>query len=184
MRVRQLVLLGSIAMGVVGAFAVGCGSTDNGTTADAGSDVTTNDVAVDQATGQDTGADVKDAAASSCVEDSSIADLNPPDAALGGSSVGLCLGCLKSNCSAELAACAADCPCNNGVEGVLGCLLQGGSLTTCGAPILGLPGNSSNLGIALGQCLGGSCQAECLPVTDAGPKDGASDAPADAPDAG
>ena len=186
MRVRHWILFGSISVGLVGAFAVGCGSTDSGTATDAGSDVTT-DVAVDQNNGgQDTGTDAKDGGGTTCIEDSSIAQLSPPDAAIGegGASVGLCLGCIKTNCNTELAACAADCPCNNGVESVLGCVLQGGALLTCGAPILGLPGNSSNLGLALGQCLGANCQAECAPAVDAGPKDGASDAPADAPDAG
>jgi hypothetical protein len=184
-QIRQWLLLGSISMGLVGAFAVGCGSTDNGTTTDAGTDGTA-DVAVDTATGQDTGTgDAAKDAGSSCVEDSSIAQLSPPDAAIGegGASVGLCLGCIKSNCAAELNACAADCPCNNGIESVLGCVLQGGAILTCGAPILSLPGNSSNLGLALGQCLGTNCQAECTPAVDAGSKDGGGDAANDAPDA-
>ncbi len=185
MRVRYWVLFGSMSMGVVGAFAAGCGSTDATPTADAGSDVTTSDVAADQASDQNTGADVKDAG-SSCVEDASIATLSPPDAALadGASSVGICLGCIKGSCNAELAACAADCPCNNAVQGVIGCVLKGGQILTCGAPILGLPGNSSNLGLALGQCLAAGCQAECAPGLDAGAKDTGTDAVADAPDAG
>ncbi len=183
-RVGQWIMVGSISMSLAGGFAVGCGSTttDN-PVVDAGGD-TSADVTLDQGA-QDTGADVKDSGVA-CVEDSSIATLSPPDAAIadGASSVGICLGCIKGNCDTELNACAADCVCNNAVEGIIGCVLTGTAITTCGAPLAGLTGNSQLLGLSLGQCLIGNCRAECAPNIDAGQTDSASDAPADAPDAG
>ena len=183
MRVRHWILLGSVSMGLVGAALAGCGgSSDSGPATDAGADITTADVANDTATAQDTSVPPKDAAPS-CVEDASIATISPPDAAIadGASSVGVCLGCVKAKCSAELKACADDCPCNNAVEGAITCIFQGGSTTTCAGPIIGLPGNSGQLGIGLAGCLIQSCTQECQPTP---PKDGGTDAPADAPDAG
>jgi hypothetical protein len=183
MRVRHWILLGSVSMGLVGAALAGCGGSSDSTPAtDAGADITTADVANDTAPAADTSVPPKDAAPS-CVEDASIATISPPDAAIadGASSVGICLGCVKSKCSAELQDCAGDCPCNNAIEGAITCIFQGGSITTCGAPILGLPGNSGQLGFALGGCLQQSCAPECAPTLA---KDAGTDAPADAPDAG
>jgi hypothetical protein len=185
MRVRNLLVMGSLSLCLGGVFAAGCGgSSESSPAQDAGND-TTSDVGSDQSVADTSTSDVKEGG-NACVEDASLTQLNLPDASIadGGSSVGLCMGCIKANCDAELTACAADCPCNNAVETVLSCVLTRGFNQACLGPVLTLTGNSQQLGLGLGQCLLGSCQNACAPGLDAGTGDSGGDAISDSPSDG
>ena len=171
MRVRHWILLGASALFISGIAASGCGG-DSATPApvDAGQETTLQDTAPPP---QDTSTpDVGPADA--CVIDADLTQINPPDAGLeGGTSVGLCLGCIKSACGSQLSDCNKDCSCNTLIVGAFQCYEAGGSLTTCAAGIV----NADPTAQALGQCILLSCRQDCAPAQDSGPKDGAGDAP-------
>jgi hypothetical protein len=168
-------VLAIAASSLAPAIAVGCGGTTSGSSP---ADAATADATADQATavgpeaaspeapGEATspeaaspeaapeaasGAPPEDA---SCALDANIATLSIPDAAIGdtGASTGGCLSCIQSRCGAEVAACDSDCTCKADVVAFLACVALGGSVTTCGLPLV----SGSSAGFPLAQCAGGS----------------------------
>ncbi|HQY63820.1 MAG: hypothetical protein IPF92_14935 [Myxococcales bacterium] len=171
---RARVGLVLVAMGLFGAMvtAQGCGGTE--APVDAGvapADVSVADVAADVAP--------VDAAKDVVVKDTAPAcdpTIDPfkdvPDASVGdaGLSTGVCVGCAKSKCKAELDSCVKDCACQGPVIGVLECVLKqpGGvtqaSLFACAGPLQGAPTSVQTQGLAIAACLQRDCSAQCIPA--------------------
>jgi hypothetical protein len=173
MRVRHWVLLGASALFVSGIVASGCGgdSANPPATTDAGQDVSLQDTAPPPDTSVQ---DNAIADTNTCVIDADITKVNPPDAALeGGTSVGQCLGCVKTACGTQLNDCNADCPCNTLVWGVFQCLEQKGLNPTCFA---GLTGANDTAEQNFAACAVAACRPDCLGGGGDGGKDGANDA--------
>lgn len=162
-----------VAAGLFGAMvtAQGCGGTEAVTDAGpAPADVSVADVVVD-APVVDAAKDVAKDTAPTC--DTTIDPFkNVPDASVGdsGLSTGVCVGCAKSNCKAEIDACVKDCTCQGPVIGVLECVLKqpGGvtqaALLSCAGPLATAPGSVQNQGLAIAGCLQQKCAAECIPA--------------------
>jgi hypothetical protein len=189
MRVSQWLLGGAATAAIAGMIASGCGgSTNGGGEKDSGPDVgsVTPEAAAPEAAaeaGLDAPADV-------CVADADLTQLQEPDAEIGdtGATDLGCYTCIKSNCSAQLAACNGDCACNTAVVKFLACVQGGGTIVTCGTT-LATSGGTSGLPLAL--CVAGSafpggsgpgCLHECGvsfpeagPVEAGGAETGASD---------
>jgi hypothetical protein len=174
MRVRHWVLVGASALFIFGIAATGCGGSDESTpAADAGHDQSV----ADQVTPTDTGGpDIVDTGAA-CQSDADLNQLNLPDAAIPdtGTSVGVCLGCVKSTCSNQFKDCNDDPCCNGLIVGVFQCVASGTGFVQCATPLLG--GSVPPTASALGTCAALGCRSACL-GSAAG--DAASDAPSDA----
>lgn len=157
MRIRFLVVCVSVGL-FGGGFAVqACGGTQSDSTAatDAGADVV-------DATVKDTNApDVKDSAPPCDPTADFLKDI--PDASLadGASTTGVCLGCAKSKCKAELAACSKDCACQDIAGEAIGCYLKGESIIKCGSQFASVPTATRNIGIAVFGCINSECPDEC-----------------------
>ena len=182
MKLRHAILALSSCMMISGFAASGCGSTQtsNPVATDGGGDVVADNSV------RDVTPDVPREVAPSCIKDADFTQIPIPDASLGdgGTNSGVCVSCVRSNCTSQANACAADCECNNVVLGFFTCIGSGASLTTCGTPLLSLPSGSQALGQALALCVYGNCQSECgIPNLDGG-GDARSDVSNDAPDGG
>jgi hypothetical protein len=164
--------LGVSALFISGLVASGCGgdSASPAPASDAGHETGAQDTAAPpQDTGPETATD-----ASTCTIDADLNQINPPDAGLeGGTSVGICLGCIKTACSSQLSDCNKDCECNNLIVGALQCYEAGGKIETCAGGVAG----ADNVAQQLGACLYLSCRQDCAQTADAGAKDGGADAP-------
>ena len=189
MRARHLVLgfaTSALAATIIG---VGCGgsSSDNsGGTPDASN----GDAVVDHFTPPvDTGSDAPTDAGVACTVDADLATFNPPDASIGdsGATTGGCVTCTRAQCGAELSDCNKDCACKQALIDFFACVQTGKSLLACGQSVsTGLPPDTTATLQALGLCIYGGCKTACNVPTLGGDggKDGATDAPADAPDGG
>jgi hypothetical protein len=141
-----------------GGFAIqACGGTQSDTAAavDSGTDVV-------DATVKDTNApDVKDAAPPCDPNADFLKGI--PDASLadGASTTGVCLGCAKSKCSTELAACSKDCSCQGIAGDAIDCYVKGGSILTCGSSFATVSASTRNIGIGVFTCINGNCATEC-----------------------
>jgi hypothetical protein len=169
----------------VGAVVVACGSTTSNNPPGSGADGGGSDSG-----GANNGGDASDASstadsgqdsAPSCViGDADISTLSPPDASLNdaGASVGACIGCAKTNCSTDVAACNTDCECNTALVCIFECIGGvGNTLLTCAEQCGGLANVDGAEETLLG-CAEKSCKAECgqggggTKPTDAGGQDG------------
>jgi hypothetical protein len=172
MRIRFLFLCVSAGL-VGGGFALqACGGSQSDTAAvvDAGGDVV-------DATVKDTNApDVKDSAPPCDPTADFLKGI--PDASLadGATTTGACLGCAKSKCTNELAACSKDCACQNLAGDAVDCYLKGGSILSCGSSFATVPASTRNIGIAVFGCINSECPTEC--ATSAFNPDGGADADA------
>ena len=172
MKLRHWILGASSCLFVAAIAAAGCGGSESSgpaATTDGG-----NDAVIDNSV-QDVVADKPVETGPTCTKDADFTQLQVPDASLadGGTNTGACVACVKSGCSAEANACAADCECNNAVLDFFTCVGQGKSILTCGAGLLSLPASSRALGQALGACVIQDCSQQCgVPNLDGG-----SDAP-------
>jgi hypothetical protein len=175
MRIRFLFLCVSAGL-VAGGFALqACGDTqsDGAAVVDAGGDVV-------DATFKDTNApDVTDSALPCDPTADFLKDIPDGSLADGASTTGVCLGCAKSKCSSELAACSKDCACQGLAGDAVDCYLKGGSLLSCGSGFASVPASTRNIGIAVFSCLNNECPTEC--ATSTFNPDGGADADADAP---
>jgi hypothetical protein len=157
MRIRFLIVSFSAVL-FGGGFAIqACGGTQSDSTAavDSGADVA-------DATVKDTNApDVKDAALPCDPNADFLKGI--PDASLadGASTTGVCLGCAKSKCATELAACSKDCTCQGLAGDAIACYVKGGSILTCGSSFATVPTSTRNIGIGVFTCINGSCADEC-----------------------
>ena len=87
------------------------------------------------------------------IPDASIAD--------GASTTGICVGCAKSKCKAEVAKCGADCTCQQIAGGALDCYAKTQDLIGCGSKLLSVPAATRTIGIALFSCIQKDCADEC-----------------------
>jgi hypothetical protein len=165
----SLYLIGFAAASIVGAGAaeIGCSSSSGGSSSpeDSGTADTSTPPA-DTGTTEDAGGD----AATPCVTiDASAATI------VTGSPV---WDCYESMCATALAACAADCLCNDAVLSALQCTAtDGGNQQTCFAGLASLSGAMEPAGTATLECLVGDasvpCQSATAPTGDGGTPDAA-----------
>ena len=88
------------------------------------------------------------------IPDASIAD--------GASTTGICLGCAKTNCSAQIDACNKDCPCQGVADDALDCYSKsGGDPLACAGEFGNVPPKTQQIGIQLFGCIQRSCKKEC-----------------------
>src|SRR5690349_9969836 len=118
MRIRFFLALASASLVTAGFGIQACGGSSDSTGAP------TTDSGVGEAAAEtgpaDTGADVADAALTCDHEKDFLAEIPDASVADGASTTGICVGCTKANCAAEVAKCAADCSC----QGVAGKVLD------------------------------------------------------------
>jgi hypothetical protein len=188
MRASQWLLGFATAGAVVGMVAAGCGgSSSNNEPTDSGTDVS-----VDQGAAPETGPEAAveagpmDTGSMACMVDADLTMIMVPDASIGdsGATTEGCYSCLNTTCSAQIAACNADCACKTEIINFLGCIGAGGTLITCGAGLLQSDSTTQQLGAcAAGPALGGSgpgCLKQCgvsgpPPTGDAGTDAGGGD---------
>ncbi len=96
-----------------------------------------------------------------------------PDAALtdGGTTTGICLGCLQDHCQELLDECNTDCNCRTVVGDFLACYLESGEVLSCFTASSASPSSKTQqIGQQLYGCLQSSCEPECSfeTNTDAG----------------
>lgn len=148
----------SLALVAVGLEACGGDSTEATPTADSGSEAAA-DVVVEAAPDAPADAATCDLSAdfTTQIPDASIAD--------GASTSGICAGCVKSKCAAQVEKCNKDCNCQGLAADALECFVKNGSsqagLLTCAAGFASVPTETRNTGIALFSCVNGSCAQEC-----------------------
>ena len=186
MRMRHFVFLASSAFVAIGLAMVGCGGSSDSTTPppDAANDIT----AVDQSAPDVNDAANQDAGSDACEADGDLLNANVPDADLfdGGSSVGLCVGCIRSSCSTQVGACNDDCGCRSAIIDAYGCLSTNASdPTACFQNAATLPAGSRDIAVAILLCAEQKCPSCQPPKGDGGRDSGdAGDASQDAPDGG
>jgi hypothetical protein len=94
-----------------------------------------------------------------------------PDAALGdgGSTTGICVGCLQDHCQDLLDECNIDCNCRAVVGEFLECYLESGEALPCFLAGGTSPSaKTTQIGQDLYGCLRASCQTQCAFEADAG----------------
>lgn len=147
----------SVALCCSGIVASGCSSDDTSGGPPAGSDATTdganNDGAGGEAATSDSpseGSVLDGSATSDAISDAPLC--SPIDASIATVAAGSLWGCYQAACSMQLAACAADCICNDAMLGALRCAADGGSGTACFLAAIG-----KNIGVSsvveVGNCL-------------------------------
>jgi hypothetical protein len=159
MRIRFFLALASVSFVTMGFAIQACGgsSSDTGGTPEAG-------VAE---TSADTGAtdsslpDAKDAAPPCDPKKDFLADIPDASIADGASTTGVCVGCIKTNCKMEVAACAADCTCQNLAGKALECYAKTQDAFGCAGQFAAVPTATRNIGIALFGCVNNQCDDEC-----------------------
>lgn len=173
MRIRFVLTVVSAALFGAGFAIQACGSTTNDAVpgaADAGTDAF-------EAGIKDTSVpDVLEAAPPCDPNADILANIMDASIADGGSSVGLCLGCAKSKCSAEINACKMDCACQDLAGTALECFAKTQAIS-CVAGFATVPASTRNIGIALAGCVNQDCSSECQTAAFL---DGGADADADA----
>jgi len=159
MRIRIFLALASVSFVAVGLAVQACGGTAADETtpkADASvADTSTGPAAKDATT------DTADAAAPCDPKKDFLATIPDASIADGASSTGVCIGCVKSKCGANVAKCAADCVCQGVAGAALECFAKGQPITTCGAGLFGVPQATQTIGIGLFSCVQQSCKDEC-----------------------
>jgi hypothetical protein len=172
MRTRLMIVGGSLAL-VGAAFVVqACGDSDPVTSAsaDAGPDV------ADDVQAQVDASPPEDEDASPCDTTANFLD-SIPDAALadGASTTGICVQCANTKCSKQVEACNQDCPCQGIAADTLDCFLKNPqNPILCAAGFATVPQATQQIGLALIQCINGSCEEECA-TSAFEPPDGGSD---------
>lgn len=158
MRIRIFLALASASFVAAGFGVEACGgSSDSGAndTKDSGVAETAADTGAKDAAGDaDSGAPcdtTKDFLG--LIPDASIAD--------GASSTGVCVGCTKSKCSAEVAACAGDCDCQGIAGTALTCYAKTQDPLGCAGQFLGVKKKTQDIGLALFGCVQNKCKNEC-----------------------
>jgi hypothetical protein len=156
----SLYLIGFAAASIVGAGAaeIGCSSSSGGSSSppeDSGTADTSTPPA-DTGSTEDAGGE----AAAPCV----TVDASAATIVTGSPS----WDCYEQMCATSLAACAADCPCNDAVLGSLQCVANdGGSTTVCFTPLSTLSGAMEAASTAVLNCLVGP--ASVCQMADGGP---------------
>ncbi len=158
MRIRFLVASTSLSFFAFGAAVQACsGKSEDTAATDAGGDALE--------AGRDTSVtDAADAAPPCDPNKDFLKDIPDASIADGATSTGRCLGCMKTKCSAEIKACAKDCPCQNLASGALECVLKATSQAAqfgCVAPFAKASSETRTIGQSLLFCSQGECKDEC-----------------------
>jgi len=158
MRIRFFLAMTSLCCVSAGLAVQACGgsSDDNPGSPDTGVAEASADTAA-----KDSAVDVFDAGPAcdpntdflGAIPDASIAD--------GSSTTGLCVSCTKTNCSAEVAKCAKDCPCQDIGAKALSCFAKTQDVFGCAAQFAAVPKATQTIGIALFGCVQKQCAVEC-----------------------
>jgi hypothetical protein len=174
-------LVGSV---FVAGLVAACGSTSSnnppgnqdGGGADSGGTTPGMDSGGDSTSPVDAG---QDTAVACVIGDADITTLSPPDASLSdaGGSVGACIGCAKTSCTADVAACNTDCECNTALVCIFECIGGvGNTILTCAEGCGGSLSSLSGPEGALLECADSKCKVECGQGSAAKPDDGGFDA--------
>jgi hypothetical protein len=167
MSARHWVVGGLLSSSVFAGLAQGCGASVSNT-GDSGPDTAVDMTSPPVDTGHDAfaptpeaGRDVAidsiaDSPSEACEVDADLETIMIPDAAIGSSTIGLCLACAKASCSSEIAACDADCACKEALVTVLACVAGGTSFLTCAASAASEM-NAEELGL----CIYSACPVSC-----------------------
>jgi hypothetical protein len=178
MRATRWLLGMGTAFSVLSAVAAGCGSSTTGSSPaqDSGTtDVSMMEAAVEAAPEAAAEAAAEATVDAACVPDAMITSFSASDAAIGdaGATAATCLACFEAACPATITKCDMSCACVSAFESFTACFAAGGSLTTCGA---GLLGGSAGLGISDIICAAGCAVPQTcgvtLPTGDGGGGDG------------
>lgn len=158
MRIRFLIATSSLSFFVFGAAVQACsGKSEDTAATDAGGDALE--------AGKDTSvADAADAAPPCDPKKDFLKDIPDASIADGATTTGICLGCMKTKCSAQIKACAEDCPCQNLASGALECVLKAPNQSAqlaCASPFFKAPATTQNVGRNLLFCSQGECNDEC-----------------------
>jgi len=171
-------LVGLAGAGAMAGLFGGCGGTTRDIPADAGADATSGvDAARETGGPADTGT-VVDSGAPPCESDADLVNTAVPDASLGegGSTAAVCVGCVRTRCASQLAACQNECECRRDIAALFACLnADGGSQAACASLVLS---STSQNALPLGGCLIAQCQSAC--ATGAGGTDAGGDGGTDA----
>lgn len=158
MRGKQLVVGFALTAALCASVFAGCGGGTVAPTSPGTDASTTKDVGAADTSKPDTGGDPGDSAVA-CVTDASLSG-PVPDAAINdaGASTGVCNACAQAKCTAAVTDCNLECECVKAISELFTCLGDGGSIISCGSPLLS--GASTKAG-PLGTCIFQSCAAEC-----------------------
>jgi hypothetical protein len=157
MRIRLFLALTSVSLVVTGLGIEACGGSTSDSTATVDSST---EAAVDAA--KEAAVDAADAAPQCDPKADPLKGI--PDASLadGASTTGVCVGCVEAKCKAEVANCAADCPCQNIAGNALTCYTKNpGNPFVCASSFAGVPKATQTIGLALIGCVNSSCAVEC-----------------------
>lgn len=176
-RIGLVVVASALAVGMM--TAQGCGGTEE--VADAAADTSVPDTSVpDTSVPKDAGKDTAPACDPNIDPFKNVQDASVGDSGL---TTGICAGCVKSKCKAEVDTCMKDCTCQEPIIAVLECVLKPGSggvsqqtLLLCASGLATAPQSVQTNGLAIAGCIQDKCQAECVP---AGILDGGFDATRD-----
>lgn len=163
-RIGLVVVASALAVGMM--TAQGCGGTEE--VADAAADTSVPDTSVpDTSVPKDAGKDTAPACDPNIDPFKNVQDASVGDSGL---TTGLCAGCVKSKCKAEVDTCMKDCTCQEPIIAVLECVLKPGSggvsqqtLLLCASGATA-PQSVQTNGLAIAGCIQDKCAAECVPT--------------------
>lgn len=164
MRIQFIVGIGCIGSFAVGMALAACGGTSTSADSkDASSNAPIGDSSTDAA-------DSVDAAPTCDPNNDFLANIPAGPIGDAGATSEACVACTKSKCTAQVSACAADCPCQTIGSDVLKCYFESGSIPACASSLISVPKETQTVGLGLFSCLQKSCQLECVgkPASDAG----------------
>jgi len=160
MRIRAFFFLASACLVAAGATIQACGGTTN---SDGPVDSGPPEASTPADTGpKDSGVDAKDSAPpcdtnadfTSKIPDASLAD--------GATTTGICMGCTKAKCSAQVDKCNKDCPCQGVIANAIECYSKNTSNPiACVGSFSGVPSSTQAIGLALLNCVRTECADEC-----------------------
>ena len=160
MRIRFFLALASVSFFAAAASVQACGgSSDDGPAAakpDASIAETSTETGAKDAT-----SDTADAAPPCDPKKDFLADIPDASIADGASSTGVCIACVKAQCSADVAKCAADCVCQGVAGGALDCYAKSQDIVKCASSLIAVPKATQTIGIGLFTCVQKSCKDEC-----------------------
>ena len=164
-RIGLVVVASALAVGMM--TAQGCGGTEE--VAAAAADTSVPDTSVpDTSVPKDAGKDTAPACDPNIDPFKNVQDASVGDSGL---TTGLCAGCVKSKCKAEVDTCMKDCTCQEPIIAVLECVLKPGSggvsqqtLLLCASGLATAPQSVQTNGLAIAGCIQDKCAAECVPT--------------------
>jgi hypothetical protein len=158
MRIRIFLALATVSFVAAGIGIQACGGTSD-TTADA-KDSSVPETAAETGP-KDATTDTADAAPPCDPKKDFLADIPDASIADGASTTGICVGCTKSKCAAEVAKCGADCTCQELAGKALDCYAKTQDVFGCAGKFASVPTATRNIGIALFGCIQNQCDDEC-----------------------